>query len=82
MDLRNASIVITGAGGGVGPALALRLADHPPWFTLVGRRQQPLDELANRARQRGGQAHVGLPTSPNQARSRGWWLRLAPSPVG
>ena len=58
MDLTNASIVITGAGSGIGAALALRLAEFAPRLTLVGRRQEPLDELAGRVRQLGGQAHV------------------------
>ncbi len=58
MDLKNASILITGAGSGIGQALALRLAEHTPRLTLVGRRQRPLDELADRVRQQGGQAHV------------------------
>ena len=57
MHLENASILITGAGRGIGPALALRLAEHTPRLTLVGRRHQPLDELADRVRQQGGQAH-------------------------
>jgi len=58
VDVKNASILITGAGSGIGQALALRLAEHTPRLTLVGRRQQPLDELADRVRQQGGQAHV------------------------
>lgn len=58
MDLKNASILITGAGSGIGQALALRLAEPTPRLTLVGRRQRPLDELADRVRQRGGQARV------------------------
>ncbi len=58
MDLKNASILITGAGSGIGRALALRLAEHAPRLTLVGRRRAPLDELAERVRAQGGQAHV------------------------
>ena len=58
MDPTNASIMITGAGSGIGQALALRLARYAPRLTLVGRRQQPLDDLADRVRQLGGQAHV------------------------
>jgi len=58
MDLRNSSILITGAGSGIGLALALRLAEHAPRLTLVGRRQEPLDEVAGRVRELGAQALV------------------------
>ena len=58
MDLKNASILITGAGSGIGQALALRLAEHAPRLTLVGRRAQPLDQVADRVRELGGQAQV------------------------
>ncbi len=58
MDLKSASILITGAGSGIGQALSLRLAEHSPRLTLVGRRQQPLDDLADRIRQLGGAAQV------------------------
>jgi uncharacterized oxidoreductase len=58
MDLKNASILITGAGSGIGQALALRLAEHTPQLTLVGRRRAPLDELAERVRAQGARAHV------------------------
>ena len=57
MHLKNASILISGAGSGIRPALALRLAEDTPRLTLVGRRQQPLDELADRVRQQGDRAH-------------------------
>jgi len=53
VHLKNASILISGAGSGIRPALALRLAEDTPRLTLVGRRQQPLDELADRVRQQG-----------------------------
>ncbi len=52
MDLKNAAILITGAGSGIRQALALRLAEHAPRLTLVSRRLQPLDELADRAAHR------------------------------
>lgn len=58
MDLKNASILITGAGSGIGHALALRLAEHAPRLTLVGRRQQLLDDLAEQVRELGGEARV------------------------
>ncbi|GAA2502709.1 SDR family NAD(P)-dependent oxidoreductase [Terrabacter carboxydivorans] len=58
MELKDASILITGAGSGIGQALALRLAQYTPRLTLVGRRQQPLEELAARVRELGGKALV------------------------
>ncbi len=58
MDLQDRSIVLTGAGSGIGRSLALSLADHAPRLTLVGRRSGPLEEVAALVRERGGQAHV------------------------
>ena len=58
MDLRNRSILLTGAGSGIGRSLALQLGEHAPQVTLVGRRTEPLEEVAQLVRARGGQAHV------------------------
>ncbi|WP_164701859.1 SDR family oxidoreductase [Modestobacter sp. KNN46-3] len=58
MDLQNRSILLTGAATGIGRSLALQLADHAPRLTLVGRRSQPLEEVADLVRERGGQASV------------------------
>lgn len=44
--------IITGAGSGVGRAVALRLAAADWRLALAGRRQAPLDETARLARQR------------------------------
>lgn len=58
MDLHDRSILITGAGSGIGRSLALQLAGHAPRLTLVGRRAEPLQEVADLVRERGAQAHV------------------------
>lgn len=58
MDLHNRSIILTGAGSGIGRALALQLAEQAPRLTLVGRRAEPLEEVAGQVRERGGQAFV------------------------
>ncbi len=58
MDLHDRSILLTGAGSGIGRALALQLAEHAPRLTLVGRRTEPLEEVAAQVRERGGQALV------------------------
>ncbi len=58
MDLHHRSTLLTGAGSGIGRALALALADHAGRLTLVGRRAEPLEAVAAAVRDRGGQAHV------------------------
>lgn len=58
MNLNEPSVVLTGAGGGIGGALAMRLATYGARFTLVGRRAEPLEQLAVGIRANGGQAAV------------------------
>ena len=58
MDLDGRSVLLTGAGSGIGRALAVQLAVHAARLTLVGRRREPLEEVAAAVRDRGGQARV------------------------
>jgi short-subunit dehydrogenase len=58
MDLHHRSMLLTGAGSGIGASLALRLAEHGARLTLVGRRQAPLEEVADKVRAAGGEAQV------------------------
>ncbi|WP_432484511.1 SDR family NAD(P)-dependent oxidoreductase [Kineococcus esterisolvens] len=58
MDLNDRSIVLTGAGSGIGRALALQLAERSARLTLVGRRLEPLEAVAAEVGGRGGRAHV------------------------
>lgn len=58
MDLNNRSILLTGAGSGIGRAVALELAHYSPRLALVGRRSEPLEEVASSVRERGGEAVV------------------------
>lgn len=58
MDLNNRSILLTGAGSGIGRALALELARYSPRLALVGRRPEPLEEVAALVREKGGEAVV------------------------
>jgi len=58
MDLQSRSVLLTGAGSGIGRALALQLAPSGVRLTLVGRRPGPLQDVADQVRQAGGEAHV------------------------
>ena len=48
MDLAGAHVLLTGASGGIGHALAQALADRGATLTLTGRKAGVLDELATR----------------------------------
>jgi NAD(P)-dependent dehydrogenase (short-subunit alcohol dehydrogenase family) len=52
----NKIALVTGAGSGIGLATARRLLAHGYTVVLTGRRQAPLDALADEARQRGEEA--------------------------
>ncbi|MFI7617675.1 SDR family NAD(P)-dependent oxidoreductase [Nonomuraea terrae] len=56
-DLRGRRTLITGAGSGIGRALALELAARQGVLALVGRRPEPLAETAALVAERGGTAH-------------------------
>ena len=58
MDLKDRSVLLTGAGTGIGRSLALQLADSGARLTLVGRRPEPLEEVAALVGERGATAHV------------------------
>jgi NADP-dependent 3-hydroxy acid dehydrogenase YdfG len=49
---------ITGAGSGIGEAAALALSDEGATVVLTSRRSEPLERLAARIQQQGGDAHV------------------------
>jgi uncharacterized oxidoreductase len=58
MNLANQSILITGAGSGIGRATAVALARKGARLTLFGRRQEPLEETARLIQEAGGEAKV------------------------
>ncbi|PSU50186.1 short chain dehydrogenase [Photobacterium frigidiphilum] len=47
MDLKQKRILLTGATGGIGSALAIQLAKQGAYLILAGRKQTKLDELKN-----------------------------------
>ncbi len=51
-------VLITGAGGGIGRAVAVRLARREARLALIGRRAEPLEESARLCRSAGGHAIV------------------------
>jgi meso-butanediol dehydrogenase/(S,S)-butanediol dehydrogenase/diacetyl reductase len=72
MTQKSRSAVVTGAGTGIGRATALRLAEAGYGLALVGRRVQPLNEVADQIAARGGravpiQADVATPAGADRA---------------
>lgn len=58
MDIEGRRIVITGAGQGLGRALALALAERGARLALVARTRSALEGVAAEVAARGGEAHV------------------------
>jgi uncharacterized protein len=58
LDLEGRRTLITGAGSGIGRALALELASRHGRLALAGRRPEPLAETAALVAERGGTAHT------------------------
>lgn len=56
--LRGRSVLITGASSGIGRAIAERAAKEGARIALVARRKSQLEEVAERVRAHGGEAHV------------------------
>jgi uncharacterized oxidoreductase len=71
MNLSNRSVLVTGAGSGIGRAMAVTLACKGARLTLTGRREEPLQETARLVEEAGGEAEVvpGDVTDP-EARER------------
>lgn len=59
-DLRGHAAVVTGAGGGIGLAIALRLADLGMNLVLCGRNEEKLNKAGEEVRAKGVQAEVCL----------------------
>ena len=68
MKLKDQVAVVTGAGRGIGKAVALELAAEGAEVILVARSQDQLEAVAEEIRQNGGQARV-CPTDVSDAES-------------
>ncbi|CAN5662080.1 N/A [soil metagenome] len=58
MELSQKSVLLTGAGSGIGRATAIELARKGARLTLVGRRREPLEETARLVSETGSEAQV------------------------
>ena len=58
LELKDKAILITGASGGIGAAVARRLAGKGMAVALAGRNMEALDAVANDCRSLGGEAEV------------------------
>ena len=56
MELKDAVVIITGGGTGIGRATALRFAEKGASVVVCGRRRGPLTETVELIKQRGGEA--------------------------
>jgi len=72
VELSGRSILLTGASGGIGRAVALLLAQEGSKLTLFARRQEPLEALRSMIESRGGEA-IAVPgdvrSTPDAARA-------------
>ena len=59
-NLRDRTVLITGASSGIGRAIAERAAAQGARIALVARRQEQLEAVAERVRSLGGEAHVAI----------------------
>ncbi len=58
MELSKKSVLLTGAGSGIGRATAVEFARQGARLTIVGRRQEPLEETARLVSETGGEAQI------------------------
>ncbi|WP_432561732.1 SDR family oxidoreductase [Kineococcus sp. SYSU DK003] len=70
-QLRDKVALVTGAGSGIGAAAAALLAEDGARVVLVGRRREPLEEVAGAITTAGGEAlvHVADVSVPEQAQA-------------
>lgn len=71
INISGKSVLVTGAGSGIGRAAAVELAGRGARLTLTGRREQPLRETAGLVEEAGGEAQVVVgDVAESEARER------------
>jgi NAD(P)-dependent dehydrogenase (short-subunit alcohol dehydrogenase family) len=70
-DLRGRHALVTGAGGGIGAAIARALTERGARVTLAGRRRQPLVAIASSLPEGSAQALDGFDVTDEAAIARG-----------
>ena len=58
MDIKNKTVIITGASSGIGEATALKLSKEGANVVLTARRKERLQELKSKIEKEGGKAIV------------------------
>ena len=78
-ELKGKVAWVTGAGSGIGEAVALMLAEEGATVVLTGRRREPLETVFARISEKGGNAHIqpGDLTEPEDVRRIADYLREA-----
>ena len=66
MNLEGASVLLTGATGGLGQAIARALAERGARVTVTGRRMDVLEPLASEIGGRAIEADLALPDAPDR----------------
>ncbi len=65
-------VVVTGASGGIGAALALHYAQEGIVLSMTGRNPERLGETARQCRERGAQVHTGIIDVTNREGMETW----------
>jgi NAD(P)-dependent dehydrogenase (short-subunit alcohol dehydrogenase family) len=72
MELNKSVVMVTGAGSGIGRALAREFAAHGARVSICGRRREPLDETVRLVRDAGGSAVASLADVTDAAKVAEW----------